>query len=75
MSIIDSLIYYKEIIKNYIIRKWDDITNYELINGESNVGLENSASLTILKSPSNATKSKLFKNGYLNRSKLFKLLL
>jgi len=37
MSIIDSLIYYKEIIKNYIIRKWDDITNYELVNGESNV--------------------------------------
>ena len=37
MIIIDSLIYYKEIIKNYIIRKWDDITNYELVNGESNV--------------------------------------
>ena len=37
MKLIDYLIYYKEIVKNYIIKKWDDITNYELVNGESNV--------------------------------------
>lgn len=37
MNVINYLVYYKEIIKNYCIRKWNDIIDYELVNGESNV--------------------------------------
>lgn len=37
MKVINYLIYCKETIKNYCIRKWNDLTDYELVNGESNV--------------------------------------
>ena len=39
MKVINYLIYCKEIIKNYIIRKWNDMTDYELVNGESNIAM------------------------------------
>jgi hypothetical protein len=30
-------IYYKEIVKNYLIRKYNDVSKFELVKGESHL--------------------------------------